>query len=333
MTEDTVETYFRGDKVAAPLMYPNIDPLVLQNVSDIKFGHFQNGFDALNDMYQGLFHYWFCQLVSNFNILLYGVGSKLRLLNNFSKQKLSHSYQMIIYGFFPQQTLKGILQAVINDVLELSDKFQSLYEQCKFICTSLCDRKLTLYLIIHNIDGYPLQDHKLQSTLSLLATCPYVHIIASVDHPHAPLLWDEVTLGRFNWVWHHTPTYEQYTTELSFTNTKTTQISDESSLTSFSRVINSLTSNAKGIFKLLASHQLECVEEDKSYSGITFSLLYQKCREDFLVNSESNLRTHLTEFLDHKLVRNKKGQDGTETLLIPLQSNLLKQFISKQFDL
>lgn len=34
--------------------------------------------------------------------------------------------------------------------------------------------------------------------------------------------------------------------------------------------------------------------------------LYTRCREKFLVNSDTNLRAQLTEFKDHKLVKVKK---------------------------
>ena len=41
-------------------------------------------------------------------------------------------------------------------------------------------------------------------------------------------------------------------------------------------------------------------------AGLAFADLYQKCREAFLVNSDLTLRTQLTEFKDHKLIRTKK---------------------------
>lgn len=43
-------------------------------------------------------------------------------------------------------------------------------------------------------------------------------------------------------------------------------------------------------------------------AGLAFPDLYQKCREAFLVNSELTLRTQLTEFKDHKLIRIKKAR-------------------------
>lgn len=48
-----------------------------------------------------------------------------------------------------------------------------------------------------------------------------------------------------------------------------------------------------------------------------------------LVNSDLTLRAQLTEFKDHKLLRTKRSADGTEVLHIPLESNILTEFVHK----
>ena len=52
--------------------------------------------------------------------------------------------------------------------------------------------------------------------------------------------------------------------------------------------------------------------------GITFVDLYTRCREKFLVNSDTNLRAQLTEFKDHKLIKVKKVR---VVLIKPIQGN------------
>lgn len=58
--------------------------------------------------------------------------------------------------------------------------------------------------------------------------------------------------------------------------------------------------------------------------------MYQRCREAFLVNSDLTLRAQLTEFRDHKLIKSKKGLDGVENLLIPLDPATLQEFVNQQ---
>ena len=60
-----------------------------------------------------------------------------------------------------------------------------------------------------------------------------------------------------------------------------------------------------------------------------FKDLYRAAREGFHVSSDQALRAQLTEFIDHKLVKTKRTVDGIETLLIPLDDALLKQFLEQ----
>lgn len=63
---------------------------------------------------------------------------------------------------------------------------------------------------------------------------------------------------------------------------------------------------------------------------MTFKELYQKCRESFLVSSDSTLRTQLIEFVDHKMAKIKRSLDATELVFIPISSQILTLFTQQQ---
>ena len=67
-----------------------------------------------------------------------------------------------------------------------------------------------------------------------------------------------------------------------------------------------------------------------SPQGITFQDFYIKCREQFLVNSDATLRTQLTEFKDHMLIKTR-SVDGSEVLYIPVEQQILQQFLESEF--
>lgn len=67
-----------------------------------------------------------------------------------------------------------------------------------------------------------------------------------------------------------------------------------------------------------------------NFPGLSFQDFYQQCREAFLVNSDLTLRAQLTEFRDHRLIRTKKGPDGVEHLLIPVDSQTLTNFLEEE---
>nr|XP_005000763.1 origin recognition complex subunit 2 isoform X2 [Cavia porcellus] len=142
-------------------------------------------------------------------------------------------------------------------------------------------------------------------------------------------VWDHAKQSLYNWLWYETTTYSPYTEETSYENSLLITQSGSLPLSALTHVLRSLTPNARGIFKLLMKHQLEN-QEDPSYPGLSFQDFYQQCREAFLVNSDLTLRAQLTEFRDHRLIRTKKGPDGVEHLLIPVDSQTLTNFLEEE---
>ena len=47
-------------------------------------------------------------LRNGFNVLLYGLGSKKVLLDQFRSSKLSQHLQVVVNGFFPSLTIKNV---------------------------------------------------------------------------------------------------------------------------------------------------------------------------------------------------------------------------------
>uniref|UniRef100_A0A8C2BEX8 Origin recognition complex subunit 2 n=1 Tax=Cyprinus carpio TaxID=7962 RepID=A0A8C2BEX8_CYPCA len=264
-----------------------------------------------------------------FNILIYGLGSKKLLLEKFRTSMLSDFDHVVVNGFFPSMTLKSILNSLTCDVFGHEGTFRNPADQIDFIIRTLReDPSNHVFLIIHNIDGPMLRGDRTQQALGQLAALPNMHLLASIDHINAPLIWDQAKMSMFNWLWYETTTYLPYTEETSYENSLLVQQTGALALSSLTHVLRSLTPNARGIFRLLAEFQLEN-KDNPAYTGLSFQDFYQRCRESFLVNSDITLRTQLTEFRDHKLIRNKKGADGVEYLLIPVDNGTLTDFLEK----
>ena len=365
MTDDVLEDYFSAhssktgiatsDHTLAKLSRPKMDQQSMEDALSETPGRFRDDRLQLYEEYKKLYPYWLFQLSNGFNVLLYGVGSKQKLLEDFRKECLSESCHLVVNGFFPGLTIKQVLTKLITEVFGHSGTFKSPIEQAQFISTELKTKMRSetetpmrnkvkrsavatsslvpneIFLMIHNIDGQMLRSDTAQTALSILAQSRSIHIIASVDHINAPLLWDQKKLSRFNWVWHDTTTFEAYRDETSYENSLLVQQSGSLALSSLIHVTNSLTPNARGVFELLVKYQLEYKDEaDGAYLGMSFHDCYLKCREKFLVSSDVTLRSQLTEFKDHKLVRSRKGHDGVEYLYIPVDNAALSQFLEHE---
>ncbi|NXL37253.1 ORC2 protein, partial [Glaucidium brasilianum] len=284
----------------------------------------------LNQQHERLFSKWMLQLHLGFNIVLYGLGSKRDLLEKFRTSVLQESVHLVVNGYFPSITLRSILNSITEDVLNHIGTFRSPPDQLEFIIKRFKeDSSLELYVIIHNLDSQMLRGERSQQILAQLSSVPSIYLIASIDHINAPLLWDQAKLSLYNWLWYETTTFSPYVEETSYENSLLVQQSGSLALSSLTHVLRSLTLNARGIFRLLAQYQLEN-KDNPSYPGLSFQDFYQQCREAFLVNSDLTLRAQLTEFRDHKLIRTKRGADGVEYLLIPVDDSTLADFLEKE---
>ncbi|NXR33614.1 ORC2 protein, partial [Zosterops hypoxanthus] len=284
----------------------------------------------LNQQHESLFSKWMLQLHLGFNIVLYGLGSKRDLLEKFRTSLLQDSVHLVVNGYFPSITVRSILNSITEEVLDHIGTFRSPLDQLEFITKRFKeDSSLELYLLIHNLDSQMLRGERSQQILAQLSSLPSIYLIASIDHINAPLMWDQAKLSLYNWLWYETTTFNPYVEETSYENSLLVQQSGSLALSSLTHVLHSLTLNARGIFRLLAQHQLE-KKDNPSYPGLSFQDFYQQCREAFLVNSDLTLRAQLTEFRDHKLIRTKRGADGVEYLLIPVDESTLADFLEKE---
>ncbi|XP_027534026.1 origin recognition complex subunit 2 [Neopelma chrysocephalum] len=284
----------------------------------------------LNQQHESLFSKWMLQLHLGFNIVLYGLGSKRDLLEKFRTSLLQDSVHLVVNGYFPSITVRSILSFITEEVLDHIGTFRSPLDQLEFITKRFKeDSSLELYVLIHNLDSQMLRGERSQQILAQLSSLPSVYLIASIDHINAPLMWDQAKLSLYNWLWYETTTFSPYVEETSYENSLLVQQSGSLALSSLTHVLRSLTPNARGIFRLLAQYQLE-KKDNPSYPGLSFQDFYQQCREAFLVNSDLTLRAQLTEFRDHKLIRTKRGADGVEYLLIPVDDSTLTDFLENQ---
>ncbi|KAG0075767.1 Origin recognition complex subunit 2 [Podila epicladia] len=292
--------------------------------------------EMLTLLYEEQFPQWYFELVSGFNLLIYGYGSKRQLLTKFATTMLTDAPLIIVNGYFPTLNLKDILDKILSTALQYSGPTGTLQEQIAFIHAYFKqpDRAVQkIYLLVHNIDGSGLRSEKAQTALSLLASCPQIHMVASIDHINANVLWDTVKAARFQWCWHELTTFKSYLAETSFENSIMVR-QGELGARGIQFVLASLTSNGRGLFKVLAEHQIQNEREsagsgsgenkNQAEMGMAYNALFKKCQENFLVSNAVTFRTQLTEFRDHRIVQSKKGADGVEILYIPLSANVLE---------
>lgn len=195
---------------------------------------------------------WFGQyaveLAQGFNLCFYGYGSKRATINAFAQSRCAtRGHVVVINGYIPSLRVKDILGA-IEQVPGLADpdtnasvgagagtgiegQTKRIYDFFRSTDTP------ALYLIVHNIDAPALRNAKARAVFATLALHPRIHLVASVDSIHAPLLWStaEVTARKhtlaaraegegegkvpsargYAWVFHDLTTFVPYDDEIA----------------------------------------------------------------------------------------------------------------------
>ncbi|KAI7894298.1 origin recognition complex subunit 2-domain-containing protein [Mucor mucedo] len=149
----------------------------------------------LSEMHKQHFPQWFFELHSGFNLVFYGYGSKRNLLNEFAQSSLTDGPLIVVNGFFPSISIKDILLKISAGALGTTGPTGQISDHVKFICDYFADPDReyeSLYIVIHNLDGPNLRNERTQTALSMLANADNIHLVASVDHINAGLLWDNI---------------------------------------------------------------------------------------------------------------------------------------------
>lgn len=259
---------------------------------------------------------WIFELSQSFNLLFYGYGSKRAVLNTIASALYTTPGSVaMVNGYVTSLTIKDILTTVASALLAQSGSCT----QPKLGATpaDMIDNLLSLLsepaapfvnLIIHNIDGEALRNERAQAIISRLAAHHKISLIASIDHIRAPLLWDAARREQFNFLWHDGTTFEPYSVEipvdeaLALVNgTGRTQ-----GTKGVKYVLASLPSNAKSLFKVLISDQLQAMIEDAEAGGaarsaeeygLEYKVLYQKAVSEFICSNDVAFRTLLKEYV------------------------------------
>ncbi|KAF4616572.1 hypothetical protein D9613_008472 [Agrocybe pediades] len=303
-----------------------------------------------------IFSRFICELNEGFNILCYGIGSKRRVLNQFATDVCSkRGHVVVANGFQPEFHLKDMLNS-IESIQNVDLSSTAVDKQARRINDFFATHKHHLYITIHNIDASPFRAPKSKSILALLAHNPRIHIIASIDHINAPLLWStseifsrksEESRG-FQWLWHDLTTLASYDFELAFADrsslsgahtggarrkvdTITAQNATAMSETAASHILASVTQKAQKLFTLLGNYQLQAIENaddsastDLQQFGMAYDVLFRNTRDNFIATSDTALRSLLGEFRDHSLIVSAQATTGSgEVLWIPMRKERL----------
>jgi origin recognition complex subunit 2 len=319
---------------------------------------------------------WFAQyrreLAAGFNLLFYGFGSKQQVLNAFAREVCAKRGHVIVASAHrPDFSLRDLF-ASAERISELADEplpssgIEGQTQRLQAFFSSEHKARAPLFLVIHNIDAPSLRSHKTAACIAALASTPRIHVVASIDHINAPLLFplsdsmarkasgaDGTAGGHgYAWLWHDLTTLAPYDAELAYADPGSiSSVSGASGRaaqaaladpavamteTAAQHILASVTQRAKKLFALVGARQLAVMEEagdaaarEPRRSGIAYDGLFVLARDQFVATSDGALRALLGEFKDHGLIVSTSSEEsgGKEMLHIPLRKERLAKVL------
>ncbi|OBT97414.1 Origin recognition complex subunit 2 [Pseudogymnoascus verrucosus] len=319
--------------------------------------------EFLSSIHERSFPQWDFELSQNFNICLYGWGSKRELLTSYANHIYAQNNEakiVVVNGYNPSTSMRDVLNTIFSLIPNAPKKLGTQpSEVLDRLLTHLSTSDVRITLLVHSLDGQPIRRAATQSMFARLAAHPQISVIASTDHPSFPLLWDSSARTSFNFLFHDCTTFSTYSAEVDVVDSVLQLLGRSGRRVGGKEgvgfVLRSLPVNARSLFKILCVEQLMVMDADGEMDGfgggddedgdeeghlgermggsrsaevgVEYRALYQKAVEDFVCGDEVSFRSLLKEFHDHQMITSRKDALGTEILSIPFRREELEAIL------
>ena len=124
-------------------------------------------------------------LMQDFNLALYGIGSKIEILTNFQSFLASKDYNIIrVNAYNPIVTPRKIL----NEILKFFDKSlktsSSVDKILSIVLELLSELNTDIFLLIDSLDGSSIIDSESQLIISRISNHTKIHLVATFDNAY-----------------------------------------------------------------------------------------------------------------------------------------------------
>lgn len=239
--------------------------------------------DFLLELHERSFDQWLFELREGFNLCLFGYGSKKRLTEAFAEHAHFTALDsqppqkppgiIVVNGYDSALTVRDILSTLASTIIpknqqsKLPNQPTALLDYLEtYLSTN--QPPTPILVLINSIDAPPLRRTSTQSLLSTLAAHRSISLLATVDTPSFPLMWDISLKQRFNFLFHDCTTHISHGgVEIEDVVGNVNELLGRSGRRIGGRdgvgfVLRSLPENARGLFRILVAEQLAAMDAD-----------------------------------------------------------------------
>lgn len=345
---------------------PEIQRLVHKNIFE------NNNQNLINKIEKkDLFEYIKSLIFLESNILIYGIGSKLRLIYDFlvyfqnfnssdeinsydDKNYLLNSsksyYHILVINCYDQDVkIVMVLEKILNLIVDIKNKdFQPVktaFDNLKNIDLMiqaiqasqirLMENNQKILVVLNSIDGPSFLGRSTQNYLSkIFNDSSNINLLATCDNLYFYYYWSLLVKDSYSFYFIKYNTFEDYTIEISDKFSVTGEKSIKSGI-GFIEIFKSLTENQRNIIKVIAEYQIKNPNSNNNscdYKGLTFKALGDILINKRILPNTLQLKLLLHEPIDHNLILERMSKDGKYTYKLNLNSDILNGIISGEYD-
>lgn len=308
-----------------------------------------NSINKINQ--EGLFKLLVDLIQLESNILLYGIGSKLRLIYDFlnvfqnevniyrDSTEGNYYHIMVLNGFNPDIRFSNLLENIQNYIISFTDdakkQIKMTLDNSKTAESSIYklgelkkEMKITqkFLLVINNIDGPSFLGKSVQKLLSKLVNHVGIQVLATCDNLYYTYYWNQQTKDNFSFYFVKYNTFAEYLSEISESLSLTGERKFKSGI-GFSQIFKSLTIVQRKMIKAIAECQI-----GETTIQLTLKILTEILMDKMIVNSLNQVKEMLIEPMDHSLIVEKAIKNGKTVYKLNLNDQVVSDIASGAFD-
>ena len=334
-----------------------------EHLASYKDPH-SGAYESLRQVHIKSFPQWHFELSEDFNICLFGYGSKRRLVTDFAEflyERLPRPPKIfVINGYTQNLNLRHALTTLATLIYDCkpTDLPGDLGSQPQDILNSMLNQMTEnppedpVFVFVNSLDAVPLRRSPIPTLFAQLASHPSIHLLATCDTPNFPLLWDVALREQYCWVFHDTTTFQTFAgVEIPNVVDEVNELLGRSGRSIKGKggagfVLRSLPENARNLYRVLVAEILagssegmdeigEAIEggddtgNGGELRGVERKALYQKAVEEFICSNEMGFGQLLNEFYDHDMLVDRRDVDGTKTLGVPWRRDECEELLEE----
>jgi len=295
---------------------------------------------------------------SESNILLYGYGSKLKLIYDYLEyfqervNGKNEDYHILIFNCYNSDlNIKFILGEIYNFLNDIKKKLiaqnneekanyygeyegscKTVDEQLKkinFLSNYLFQKEILshILIVVNNIDSPSFCNYFSQKVFSqlFLENSNRIHLLATCDNLFLNYFWNQTIKDNYSFYFLRYNTFQNYDMEINDKNSLTGEKNIKAGI-GLVQILKSLTQNQRDMIKLIAKEQLAGRGNSLSLKHLTKLLI-----DEMIASTQNQVLEYLIEPKDHHLIVERKISTGT-VFKLNLTEEILQKFTTGEYD-